>query len=40
MNKAEYEIHDVKADGNVVRFVRKKKPEKLDNLFERAGMYD
>ena len=34
------EIYDIKVDGNIVRFVRKKKLEKLDNLFKRTGMYD
>ena len=40
MNKTKNEIHDVEVDGNIVRFVRKKKLENLHNLFKRTGMLD
>ena len=40
MNETKDEIQDIMVDGNVVRFVKKKKPEKLDDLFERTGMLD
>ena len=40
MSETKDEIHDIKMDGNVVRFVKKKRPEKLHDLFERTGMFD
>ena len=40
MNETKYEIQDIMVDGNVFRFVKKKRPEKLHDLFERTGMLD
>ena len=40
MNKTKDEIQDIMVDGNVVRFIKKKRPEKLHDLFERMGMFD
>lgn len=40
MNKTKSEIHDIKVDGNTVRFVRRKKLENLHDLFKRTGMLD
>ena len=40
MNKAKHEIYDMEVDGNTIRFVKKKRLEKLDNLFKRTGMLD
>ena len=40
MNKTKDEIHDIKVDGNTVRFIKKKRPEKLHDLFKRTGMLD
>ena len=40
MNETKYEIKDIKVNGNIVRFVKKKRPEKLHDLFERTGMLD
>ena len=40
MNETKYEIQDIKVDGNVVRFVKKKKLENLHDLFKRTGMLD
>ena len=40
MNKTKLEITDIEIDGNTVRFVRRKKLEKLHDLFKRTGMLD
>ena len=40
MNKTKDEIQDIMVDGNTIRFVKKKRPEKLHHLFERTGMLD
>lgn len=40
MNKTKDEIHDIKVDGNVVRFVKKKKPKRLYDLLIRTGMLE
>ena len=40
MNETEDEIYDIKVDGNIVRFAKRKKPEKLHDLFEKTGMLD
>ena len=40
MNKTKDEIRDIEVDGNVVRFVKKKKLEKLHDLFKKTGMLD
>lgn len=40
MNETKHEIQDIDIDGNTVRFIKKKRPEKLHGLFKRTGMLD
>ena len=40
MSKTTHEIYDIEIDGNIVRFTKKKKLEKLHDLFKRTGMLD
>lgn len=40
MSETKPEIYDIKVDGNIVRFVKKKRLEKLHDLFKRTGMLD
>ena len=40
MNETIDEIQDIMVDGNVVKFIKKKKLENLHDLFKRTGMLD
>lgn len=40
MNETKDEIHDIMVDGNVVRFVKKKRTKKLYDLLIRTGVID
>ena len=40
MNKTTHKIYDIEVDGNIVRFTKKKKLEKLHDLLKRTGMLD
>lgn len=40
MSKNKDEIHDIMVDGNIFRFIKKKKLENLHDLFKRTGMLD
>lgn len=40
MNETKHEICDIEVDGNTIRFIKKKKLEKLHDLFKRTGMLD